>query len=357
MFVILSDVATKRRADPPSLRPLGSRDGSPEQRRRETNLRAARRKELREGIRWRVPASQNRTAWVRSGHHSMDIQDQRTKAEAFRRMHDRSGILVLPNAWDAASARIFEEAGFSAIATTSAGVSYTAGYPDGEAIPREDMLMIVRWIARSIRVPVTADIESGFGSGPREVSETVRMVIEAGAVGINLEDTVHGADYGSGRQLYDLPLAVERISAARAAADAARVPIVINGRTDVYLLGIGEKTSRFEHAVRRLNAYREAGADCLFPIGYLDPETIAALVKAIDGPINVIGVPGIPPVAELQRLGVARVSTASGPARIAMTATRKLAAELARNGSFEIFGGDAMTHQAANALMTGRSSD
>ena len=275
---------------------------------------------------------------------------QKAKAEAFRQMHDRSRILLLPNAWEAASARIFEAAGFSAVATTSAGVAYTAGYPDGEAIPRDDMVRIVRWIARSVQVPVTADIESGFGSSPREVGETVRMVIEAGAVGINLEDTIHGA----ARQLYDLPLAVERVRAARAAAEAVGVPIVINGRTDVFLLGIGEKASRFEHAVRRLNAYREAGADCLYPMGYFDSQTIAALVKAIDGPINVMGVPGMPPVAELQRLGVARVSTASGPARIAMTATRKLAAELSRNGIFDLFGGDTMTHQTANELMVRR---
>src|SRR5215472_5796405 len=143
----------------------------------------------------------------------MAIQDQRARAEAFRRMHDRSRILLLPNAWDAASARIFEDAGYSAVATTSVGVSYIAGYPDGEAIPREDMITIVRWIARSVAVPVTADIESGFGSTPREVGETIRLVIEAGAVGINLEDSVHGPE----RQLYDLPLAVERIRAARSA--------------------------------------------------------------------------------------------------------------------------------------------
>lgn len=278
----------------------------------------------------------------------MAKQVQITKAEAFRRMHDRSRILLLPNAWDAASARIFEDAGFNAIATTSAGVSYTAGYPDGEAIPREDMLTIVRWIARSVAIPVTADIESGFGRTAPEVAETVRMVIETGAVGINLEDTMHGAE----RRLYDLPLAVERIRAARAAAEAAGVPIVINGRTDVYLLGIGDKASRFDHAVQRLNAYRDAGADCMFPIGYLDSPTIAALAKAINGPINVIGVPGTPAAAELESLGVARVSTASGPARIAMTAIQKLAAELARKGSFDIFAGDTMTHQAANALMS-----
>jgi 2-methylisocitrate lyase-like PEP mutase family enzyme len=284
----------------------------------------------------------------------MASQDQCAKAEAFRRMHDCRRILVLPNAWDAASARIFEDAGFGAVATTSAGVSYTAGYPDGEAIPREDMVTIVRWIAHSVRVPVTADIESGFGTNSREVGETVRMVIDAGAIGINLEDTVHSAGQGAERQLYDLPQAVERISAARAAAEASGVPIVINGRTDVFLLGIGENASRLEHAVRRLNAYREAGADCLYPIGYLDAGTIAALVKAINGPVNVIGVPATPSVAELQSLGVARVSTASGPARIAMTATHKLAAELVRNGRFDVFGGGTMTHQAANALITKR---
>lgn len=277
----------------------------------------------------------------------MTSENQKIKAEAFRRMHDRSRILVLPNAWDAASARIFEEAGFAAVATTSAGVAYTAGYPDGEALPREDMVTIVRWIARSVAVPVTADIESGFGSSPCEVAETVRMVIEAGAVGINLEDTMHVSE----PQLYDLPLAVERIRAARAAAETSGVPLVINGRTDVFLRGSGDKASRFETAVRRLNAYREAGADCLYPIGYLDRATIASLAKAVNGPINVIGVAGTPPVAELHELGVARVSTASGPARVAMTATSKLAADLARNGNFEIFGGDIMTPQIAHALM------
>src|SRR5262249_16694367 len=130
-------------------------------------------------------------------------------------------------AWDAASARIFEDAGFSAVATTSAGVSYTAGYPDGEAIPREDMVAIVRWIARPVTIPVTADIEAGFGSTPREVAETACMVIDAGAVGINLEDSIHR---GSEHQLYDLPIAVERIRAARAAAEAAGVRVVITER-------------------------------------------------------------------------------------------------------------------------------
>jgi 2-methylisocitrate lyase-like PEP mutase family enzyme len=280
----------------------------------------------------------------------MDLDALCKKAEAFRRVHDRSRILVLPNAWDAMSARIFEAAGFKAIATTSAGVSYAVGYPDGELIPRDEMIAAVARIARCVDVPVTADMESGFGRNPDDVAETVRLVIAAGAVGVNLEDTVHGA----GRTLHEISAATERIRSAREAADAAGVPLVINARTDVYLLGIGAKAARFDHAVSRLNAYHAAGADCLYVMGYFDADTIGRLVKAVDGPLNVMGVPGMPSVAELERLGVARVSTASGPARVAMTATRKSADELMRTGSFDVFGGDTMRHQEANALMEKR---
>jgi len=199
-------------------------------------------------------------------------------------------------------------------------------------------------------VPVSADMESGFARDSDGIAETVRLLIEAGAVGINLEDTVHGA----GRTLYEIPDAVERIRAARRASEAAGVSLVINARTDVYLLGIGEKATRFDHAVSRLNAYWAAGADCLYAMGYFDADTIGRLVKAVDGPLNVMGLPGVPPVAELERVGVARVSTASGPTRLAMTATRKAAAELLRSGSFDVFGGDTMSHQEANALMDKR---
>jgi len=276
----------------------------------------------------------------------MGSSDQKNKAESFRRMHTGGRILLLPNAWDAASARIFEQAGFRAVATTSAGVSNCIGYPDGEMIPRDDMITMIRWIARSVSIPVTADMESGFARDAAEVAETVRMIIAAGAVGINLEDTIHGS---STRELYDVPVAVERIRAAREAANATGVPLVINARTDVYLLAIGEKSARFEHAVRRLTAYREAGADCLYPMGIFDAETIGRLTQAISGPVNVMGLPGAPPATELERLGVARVSTASGPARVAMTATRKIAEQLMRDGSFELFR-EALSHQETNAL-------
>jgi 2-methylisocitrate lyase-like PEP mutase family enzyme len=278
----------------------------------------------------------------------MDLDAQCKKAEPFLPMHDRSRILVLPNAWDAVSARIFETARFAAIAATSAGVSSTMDYSDGEVIARDEMLAAVARIARSVDVPVTADMESGFGLRPEEVAETVRLTIAAGAVGINLEDTIHG----SGRALYELPDAVRRIRTAREAATAAGVPLVINARTGVYLLAIGEKSQRFDRAVQRLNAYRAAGADCLYAMGYFDAETIGRLVEAVDGPLNVMGLPGTPATAELERLGVAQVSPASGPARVALTAARKAAGELLRSGSFEVFGGETMNHQEVNALMS-----
>ncbi|MGH7932105.1 MAG: isocitrate lyase/phosphoenolpyruvate mutase family protein, partial [Candidatus Binataceae bacterium] len=156
--------------------------------------------------------------------------------------------------------------------------------------------------------------------------------------------------------IYDLPLAVERVRAAREAADAAGVPIVLNARTDVFLLGIGEKTDRFDHAVRRLNAYREAGADCLYAMGLFDADTIGRLAKAVNGPLNIMGLQGAPAVTELERLGVARVSVASGPVRAAMTITRKVAEELMNRGTYDLCAGDTIGHPEANALMAARGA-
>jgi 2-methylisocitrate lyase-like PEP mutase family enzyme len=282
----------------------------------------------------------------------MDMNLQREKAETFRRMHNHRRILVLPNAWDAASARVFEGVGFKAVATTSAGVAYALGYPDGEIVPLDMMVAAVGRIAQCVNVPVTADMESGFARDTRGLAKTVQMIIEAGAIGMNLEDSNHTA---AARELYDLPVAVDRVRAAREAASAAGVPLVINARTDVFLLGIGEKAGRYEHAVGRANAYREAGADSLFVPGVRDAETIAALVRGIKGPMNILAGPGTPPAPELERLGVARVSVGSGPTHAAMTLTRKIGEELMSKGTYEFLNG-AITYPEANALMGKRGS-
>jgi 2-methylisocitrate lyase-like PEP mutase family enzyme len=280
----------------------------------------------------------------------MNRDTQRAKAEAFRAMHDRSRILVLPNAWDAMSARVIEEAGARAIATTSAGVAFSVGYPDGEAIPRDEMIAAIARIARVVTLPVSADIESGFANDTRELAETIRRVIDAGAVGINLEDQVHDGS----RSLYDLDVAVARVRAAREAAEATGVPLVINARTDVYLAGVGEPQTRFEHAVRRANAYRKAGADCLFVPAVGNRADIERLVPALEGPLNLLPIPGLPPIAELERLGVARVSVGGRLTLDAMSRLKKSVTDLLSNGTYEPMLEGAIGYLDANRLMAGR---
>jgi 2-methylisocitrate lyase-like PEP mutase family enzyme len=267
------------------------------------------------------------------------------QAENFRNMHRGPSLLLLPNAWDALSARIFEAAGFAAIATTSGGVSWSIGYADGEAAPWEEVVEATRRIVRSVGVPVTADIEAGFGDTPDAVGKSVRDIIGAGAVGVNLED---GTPRGAApiRAVSD---AAERIRAAREAARAAGVPIVINARTDLYLRDIGDPARRFDETIERGRAYLEAGADCFYPITLRDPATIGRLVKTLAAPININVRAGLPSVVELESLGVARASTASAVALVAATATRQIAEQLKATGRFDALD-PAMTQADAQKL-------
>ncbi len=283
---------------------------------------------------------------------AIDIATQRQKAETFRTLHDRSKILVLPNAWDAASAKIFEAAGFPAIATTSSGVANSLGYPDGEAVPREEMLAAIARIARVLLVPLSADIESGYATDVEPLKATIRAVIEAGAVGINLEDSMKGG----ANELFPVEAAVARIRAVRNTATAAGVPIVINARTDVFLHAIGDKSARLEQSVSRGNAYLAAGADCIFVPGPSGGEIIKNLAAAIKGPINVMALPGMPSTAELEKLGVARVSMGGGPARAALTTVRGVAEELLNKGTYSMFNSpETISHMEMNQLIAQKS--
>ena len=282
----------------------------------------------------------------------MDLDVQRRKAEALRAMHDRTRILVLVNAWDAMSARVIEEAGARAIATSSATMAQALGYPDGEAAPRGEIVAAIARIARAVDAPVTADIESGFGATPADVGETIRMVIDAGALGVNLEDAIHERR----GELYDLPQALDRLNAAREAAAKAGVPIVINARTDVFLLGVGPKEGRLDLAISRANAFREAGADCLFVPGVRDGQRIGEMAKRLNGPLNILAGPGAPPVAELERMGVARVSVGSWPGLVAMTNARKAGRELLGAGTYTFIPTDTITYPEANEIMQRRGA-
>ena len=262
----------------------------------------------------------------------MTKDEQMRLAEAFRKMHQAPPLLLLPNAWDAMSARIFEAAGFGAIATTSGGVAWALGFPDGEHAPWSEVVAATERIVRAVHVPVTADIEGGYGETPEQVATSVTEIIRTGVVGINLEDGTPRPDVPV-RSMED---SVARIRAARDAARVEGVAIVINARVDLYLKNVGTHETRFAETVRRGKAYMAAGADCLFPFGLAVSKIIADLVKALNVPINVVGRAGVTGGAELERLGVTRVSTASGPSLVVMSTVRQIANELRIKGEFDV---------------------
>ena len=259
----------------------------------------------------------------------MTDSNQKEKATLFRSLHTGSSILVLPNAWDAASAAIFEQIGFAAIATTSSGVAAALGYADGQHIGKDLLLESTARIVRVVDCPVTVDIEAGYGEEIEEVLQTVKAIIEVGAVGINIEDSRTGKD----ASLVDMEFQVELIRAIRQLGTTMDVPLVINARTDVFLQGRGKPASQVNEAVRRANAYWQAGADCLFPIGASDAGIIARLAQAIDGPINILASPATPPIPELAKLGVARISFGGGLLRAMLGHLRVVAQELLEQGT------------------------
>jgi 2-methylisocitrate lyase-like PEP mutase family enzyme len=269
------------------------------------------------------------------------------KAKSLWSMHFAPPILVLPNAWDAASARVFQHAGARAIATTSAGVAFTLGYRDGQFISRDAMLEVVARIASSTYLPVTADMESGYATTPEQLAETTRLILKAGAVGFNLEDVKENEPFA----MFSTAEQVERIRAARQAATGEGIHVVINARTDIFLAQIGEAATRLDETVKRLNAYRDAGADCLFAPGVTDPTTIAELVRQVAGPLNILASAGAPPIAELQKLGVARVSVGSGIMRASLAFARDAAVELLEDGSYAKFTANTIPYCDVNELM------
>jgi 2-methylisocitrate lyase-like PEP mutase family enzyme len=276
----------------------------------------------------------------------MPTLELKKKAEVFRAMHSGTEALLLPNAWDVASARIVEDSGFPAIATTSAGVAFSLGYPDGQKISRKEMLTVVSRVARAVKVPVTADVESGYGAIPEDTASTARDVIEAGAVGMNLEDSPGVG----GHQLVELALQLEKIRAVRLTASSLNVPLVLNARTDVYLHEVGDPAQRYDETVRRARAYRDAGADCVFVPGVQDVATSKRLVADLQCPVNILAGPGSPSVSELRKLGVARISLGSGPMRATLGMLRRLAEELKTQGTYAAMR-DAPSHAEVNRLM------
>lgn len=273
---------------------------------------------------------------------------QQAKARTLRSLHE-DGVLVLPNAWDAGSAAVIAGAGAPVVATTSAGMSWALGRPDGQQVSRAEMTAAIARIVAAVDVPVTADVEGGYGPTPADVAATVAAVIGAGAVGVNVEDSL-----APGGPLHEPAAQVERIVAARQAATAAGLPeLVINARTDVYLFGIGEPEGRLEDVLARAEAYAAAGADCLFVPGLLDLEVLAPLANKVSLPINAMVGPGAPSVAALQAAGVRRVSLGPAIALAAYGVAQRAVAEVFGAGTYDALA-DAAPWSALNDALPGR---
>jgi 2-methylisocitrate lyase-like PEP mutase family enzyme len=263
---------------------------------------------------------------------------QEDKAKMFLEIHRNT--FILPNAWDVASARIFEEEKFPAIATTSAGIAFSLGYRDGQRIPPEEMLAAVRRIARALQAPVTADVENGYG----DAVTTARQVWEAGAVGINLEDVM-----GDGEPVLVKPeQQAETIRRIRETVPG----LFVNARTDIFLLGIGDMATQKAQAIERLRAYRAAGAQGLFAPGVKDAAVIRELVSALEGaPLNILAGPGSPSLGEAKKLGVKRISVGSGPMRACLGLITRIAQELQNSGTYQAITEGQYLYSEANRLL------
>jgi 2-methylisocitrate lyase-like PEP mutase family enzyme len=246
------------------------------------------------------------------------------RAAMLRNLHAGPGMLVMANAWDAASARAFEAAGFPAVATTSGGVAATLGYQDHEDAPADEMFAAAARIARAIAVPLTADLEAGYRLPPALIAQ---RAIAVGAAGVNLEDSDHHA----GGVLVEAEQQAETLTAFKAAARAAGVDLVLNARVDVFIRRVGTPAEQLAEGIRRGKLYREAGADCLYPIGLADEALIAAFVQGVGCPVNINARRGGAPLSRLAALGVRRVTYATTLFRESLAMVEQMANELQAN--------------------------
>ncbi len=270
-----------------------------------------------------------------------DIDTVAARRRAFRALHAGPALFVIPNGWDVVTSRIFEDAGFPAVATSSAAVANALGYPDGNALDVDLHLAAIERIVRALDVPVSADVESGYSADTAALTKFITRLAATGVAGYNLEDVKAEGE------LYPLDEAVARVRAARAAAP----DVFLNARTDIYLMGIGPAETRLERTLERLNAFADAGADGVFVPGVMDGVTIGKLAIATRRPLNVLAGPKTPDRASLQALGVRRVSVGSGPMRRTLGVLRDIAHELRDAGTFSYTREASVPYAELNALM------
>ena len=276
-----------------------------------------------------------------------DVSEQVQKAERLRALHHGDKILVLPNIWDPGGARMMEWLGYPAVATASASVAYALGYDDCQQITLDAMVDVVSRVASAVSVPVTADLEWGYAEQPDEVAENMRRVLRAGAVGINLEDSIR-----EGETLFPAEFQCERIRAVREMARQEGVPLVINARTDVFWPRVpGTPDEKLAEAIRRARLYLEAGGDSFYPILLGDLETLTTIYGAIQAPINVLAPTSAASLRELEAAGIARVSLGPSLMWASLTVMKKVAQELQEYGSFDLFTRDMISTEEIKAFV------
>lgn len=254
--------------------------------------------------------------------------DQAAKGRKFHQLHHSGKLLILPNIWDSLGALLLEELGYPAVATASFSVALTNGFDDGEIIPFDQLLSILKNIAGSVVIPVTADVESGFTQDEIQLEKNIEQLLQTGIVGINFEDTDKKTN-----ALLPVEVQCRRISLIKKVSEKNKVPLFINARTDVYTKGKEFVTprSRFEETIKRGLAYKDAGADCFFPLAMQDHDELKKAVKLLQMPINIIIVPGVPELNVLEEIGVARVSLGPSFLKIAIKAMKNLATKLQKH--------------------------
>jgi 2-methylisocitrate lyase-like PEP mutase family enzyme len=269
------------------------------------------------------------------------------RAAEFQRLHAGERALVLVNAWDAASARLLEEAGQAAIATTSAGMAWSLGYADGEQMGAEELIAACRRICRVVKIPVSVDIERGFGSTAGEVSAVARALLEIGVVGVNIED---GVTSGTG-QLAPPDILAERIAALRTLVRESGRALFINARIDTYFASAIDPASRYEETLRRARIYVQAGADGVFVPGLTSLPEITRLARTVPRPLNIYaGHAGVPSIHALEHAGVRRVSLGCGPLQAALALTRRIAKEALEQGTYTAMTADMISGDEVNGL-------
>jgi 2-methylisocitrate lyase-like PEP mutase family enzyme len=273
------------------------------------------------------------------------MRTQAQRAAAFRSLHDRDGTFLIPNPWDRGTARLLAHLGFEALATTSAGYAYSVGRRD-HSVSRDEMMEHVRAIVSATDLPVSADLENGFGDDPATVAETFRLAAAAGLVGGSVEDATGRPE----DPIHEFERAVERVRAVVEVTRALPFPFTVTGRAENYLWG----RSDLADTIKRLQAYQEAGADVLYAPGLTSKDDIAAVVSSIDRPVNVLmGMPGVPwSLAELEELGVKRVSVGSALCRAAFGAFLRAAREMRDHGTFT-FAAEVVSHRDLSAMFDG----